>query len=57
MPTDKRTNKTAANMGGGDIIEAGRCYLHLQQHSSSCSGRTNIGEPFILFYAFVKHHQ
>jgi hypothetical protein len=24
-------------------IGAGRCYLHLQQHGSSCSGWTNIG--------------
>jgi hypothetical protein len=34
-------------MGFG-VIGAGRCYLHLQQHGSSCSGRTNIGEHFIL---------
>jgi isoaspartyl peptidase/L-asparaginase-like protein (Ntn-hydrolase superfamily) len=43
-------------MGFG-VIGAGRCYLHQQQHGSSCSGRTNIGEHFILSCTSAKHQQ
>ena len=32
-------------MGFG-VIGAGRCYLHLQQHSSSCSGWTFFNLAF-----------
>jgi hypothetical protein len=39
------------------VIGAGRCYLHQQQHGSSCSGRTNIGEHFILSCTSAKHQQ
>ena len=46
--------KTAHNMGFG-VIGAGHCYLHHKQHGSSCSGRTNIGEHFILSSSSAKH--
>ena len=35
----------------------GRCYLHQQQYGSSCSGRTNIGEHFILSCTSATHQQ
>ena len=41
-------------MGFG-VIGAGRCYLHLQQHGSSCSGRTNIGEHLFLSCTSATH--
>ena len=41
-------------MGFG-VIGAGRCYLHHQQHGSSCSGRTNIAEHFILSCTSATH--
>ena len=43
-------------MGFG-VIGAGRCYPHQQQHGSSCSGRTSIGEHFILSCTSGKHQQ
>ena len=49
--------KRTHNMGFGVIGAKGRCYLHQQQHSSSCSGRTNIGEHFILSCTSAKHQQ
>ena len=51
-----QNDNTAGNMGFG-VIGAGRCYLHHQQHGSSCSGRTNIGEHFILSCTSAKHQQ
>ena len=44
----------AANMGFG-VIGAGRCYLHLQQHGSFCSGRTNTGEHLFLSCTSTTH--
>ena len=52
--TDKEEQRTA-NKGFG-VIGAGCCYLH-QQHGSSCSGRTNIGEHFILSCTSATHQQ
>ena len=43
-------------MGFG-VIGAGRCYLHQQQHGCNCSGRTNIGEHFLLSCTSAKHQQ
>jgi hypothetical protein len=48
--------RAAHNMGFGNI-GAGRCYLRLQQHGSSCSGWTNIGEHFILSCTSATHQQ
>ena len=48
--------KRTHNMGFG-VIGAGRCYLQHQQHGCSCSGRTNIGEHFILSCTSAKHQQ
>ena len=38
-------------------IGAERCYLHRQQHGSNCSGRTNIGEHFIISCKSANHQQ
>ena len=43
-------------MGFG-VIGAGHCYLQLQQHGNFCSGRTNIGEHFILSCTSATHQQ
>jgi len=43
--TLKVQKHTAANIGFG-VIGAGRCYLHLQQHGSSCSGWTFFNLAF-----------
>jgi len=40
-----RVTFTAPNIGFG-VIGAGRCYLHLQQHGVSCSGRTFFNLAF-----------
>ncbi len=47
-------NKPAANRGFG-VIGASRCNLHLQQHGSFCSGRTNIGEHLFLSCTSATH--
>ena len=42
---DESEVNTTANMGFG-VIGAGRCYLHQQQHGSSCSGWTFFNLAF-----------
>ena len=38
-------------MGFG-VIGAGRCYLHLQQHGSTCSGLTVFNLAFVVIFNF-----
>jgi hypothetical protein len=46
-----KIDSTTANIGFG-IIGAGRCNLHLQQHSSSCSGWTFFN---LAFCCYLQH--